>query len=86
MILSQVTDSTLDFKVKMTPIDENPAYSQNLPTPINLKEDITVELSLLHKCGIITRLSVCKWESPIFAQRKLNGNVPLPEIYGTSAT
>ena len=42
------------FKVKFTPNDDRPAYSQNLPTPINLKDDITVELALLHKYGIIT--------------------------------
>ena len=43
-----------DFMVKLTPKDESPAYSQSLPTPINLKEDILVELALLHKYGIIT--------------------------------
>ena len=32
-----------EFTVKLTPKDESPAYSQNLPTPINLKEDILVE-------------------------------------------
>ena len=31
-----------DFKVKLTLIDEYPAYSQNLPTPINMTEDVTV--------------------------------------------
>ena len=34
-----------DFMVKLTPKDESPAYSQSLPTPINLKEDILVELA-----------------------------------------
>ena len=29
-----------DFKVKLTPKDDSPAYSQSLPTPNNLKEDI----------------------------------------------
>ena len=37
-----------DFKVKLTPKDDSPAYSQSLPTSINLKEDILVELALLH--------------------------------------
>ena len=37
-----------DFKVKLTPKDDSSAYSQSLPTPINLKEDILVELALLH--------------------------------------
>ena len=35
-----------EFKVKFTPNDDRPAYSQSLPTPINLKDDITVELAL----------------------------------------
>ena len=37
------------FKIKLTPNDERPAYSQSLPIPNNLKGDITVELALLHK-------------------------------------
>ena len=28
-----------EFKVKLTPNDDSPAYSQSLPTPINLKEE-----------------------------------------------
>ena len=35
-----------EFKVKLTPKDESPAYSQSLPTPINLKEDILGELAV----------------------------------------
>ena len=31
-----------EFKVQLTPNDDRPAYSQSLPTPINLKDDITV--------------------------------------------
>ena len=57
-----------NFKVKLTPIGEVPAYSQNLPTPINLKEDITVELASLHKYGIITTLPFSKHASSTFAQ------------------
>ena len=45
-----------EFTVKLTPKDNSPAYSQSLPTPVNLKEDILVELALLHKHGIITTL------------------------------
>ena len=66
-----------EFKVKITPNDDRPAYSQNLPTPINLKDDITVELALLHKYGIITTLLFSKYASPIFAQRKPNGRLRL---------
>ena len=59
-----------DFKVKLTPKDDFPAYSQSLPTLINLKEDILVELALLHRYGIITTLPFSKYASPIFAQKK----------------
>ena len=58
-----------DFKVKLTPKDDSPAYIQSLPTPINLKEDILVELALLHRYGIITTLPFSKYASPIFAQK-----------------
>ena len=66
-----------EFKVKLTPNDDRPAYSQSLPTPINLKDDITVEFALLHKYGIITTLPFSKYASPIFAQRKPNGRLRL---------
>ena len=66
-----------DFKVKLTPNDDRPAYSQSLPTPINLKDDITVELALLHKYGIITTLPISKYASPILAQRRPNGRLRL---------
>ena len=66
-----------EFKVKLTPNDDRPAYSQSLPTPINLKDDITVELALLQKYGIITTLHFSKYASPIFAQRKPNGRLRL---------
>ena len=51
------------FKVKITPNDERPAYSQSLPTPIHLKDNITVELALLHKYGIVTTLPFSKYAS-----------------------
>ena len=66
-----------DFKVTLTPKDDSPAYSQSLPTPINLKEDILVELALLHRYGIITTLPFSKYASPIFAQKKPNGKLRL---------
>ena len=66
-----------EFKVQLTPNDDRPAYSQSVPTPINLKDDITVELALLHKYGIITTLPFSKYASPIFAQRKPNGRLRL---------
>ena len=66
-----------DFKVKLTPKDDSRAYSQNLPTPINLKEDILVELALLLRYGIITTLPFSKYANPIFAQKKPNGKLRL---------
>ena len=66
-----------EFTVKLTPKDESPAYSQSLPTPVNLKEDILVELALLHKYGIITTLPFSKYASPIFAQKISNGKLRL---------
>ena len=66
-----------EFKVKLTPNDDRPAYGQSLPTPINLKDDITVELALLHKYGTMTTLPFTKYASSIFAQRKPNGRLRL---------
>ena len=66
-----------EFKVQLTPLDNRLAHSQSLPAPINLKDDILVELALLHKYGIITTLPFSKYASPIFAQRKPNGKLRL---------
>ena len=55
---------TEKFKVKLTPKDNSPAYSQILAAPINLKEDILVEIAMLHIYIIITSiasiLAICK--------------------------
>ena len=67
-----------EFKVKLTPKDDKAVYRQSLPMPIHLKEDLIVELDLMHKYGIITVLPFSKYASPIIAQRKPNGkNVSL---------
>ena len=66
-----------DFKIKLTPKTDEPVYSQSLPCPINQKEDLTVELALMHYFGIITTLPFSKYASPIFAQRKPNGRLRL---------
>ena len=65
------------FKVKLTPKDERPIYTQSIPVPINLKEYLTVELALMHRYGIITTLPFSKYASSIFAQRKPNGELRL---------
>ena len=66
-----------EFKVKITPKDDKAVYSQSLPNPVHLKEDLIVELALMHKYGIITVLPFSKYASPIFAQRKPNGKLRL---------
>ena len=66
-----------EFKVKLTPKDDKAVYSQNLPMPIHLKEDLIVELAFMHKHGIITVLPFSKYASPIFAQRNPNGKLRL---------
>ena len=65
-----------DFKRKLTPKDDKAVYSQNMPMPIHLKEDLIVGLALMHKHGIITVLPFWKNASPTL-QRKLNGKLPL---------
>ena len=62
-----------EFKVKLTPKADKAVYSQSLPMPVHLKEDLIVELALMHKYAIITVLPFSKYASPIFAQRKPNG-------------
>ena len=67
----------LEFKVRLTPKDDKAVYSQSLPMPINLRENLNVELALRHKYGIITVLPFSKYASPIFAQRKPTGKLRL---------
>ena len=64
-----------EFKVRLTPKDDKAVYSQSLPMPIHLKEDLIAKLALMQKYGIITVLPFSKYASPIFAQRKPNGKL-----------
>ena len=66
-----------EFTVKLNLKNKSPAYSQSSPTPVNLKEDILVELALLHNYGIITTLPFSRYASPISAQKKPNGKLRL---------
>ena len=66
-----------EFKVRLTPKDDKVVYSQILPMPIHLKEDLFVELALMHKYGVITILPFSKYASPIFARRKPIGKLRL---------
>ena len=56
-----------EFKVTVAPKDDSLAYSRSLP--INLKEDIHVELALLHRYGIKTTLPFSNYASPIFVEK-----------------
>ena len=64
-----------EFKVKPTPKDAFPAFSQSLPQPISLKEDILVLLALIHRYGIISTLPFSKYAGPIFAHKQPNGKL-----------
>ena len=66
-----------EFKVKLTTKDDKAVYSQSLPMPIHLKEDLIAELALIHKYGSITVPPFSKYASPIIAQRKPNGKLRL---------
>ena len=65
------------IKFCLTPKHKKPVYTQSLHVPINLKDDLSVELASMHKYGIITTLLFSKYASPIFAQRKPNGKLRL---------
>ena len=66
-----------ESKVKLTLKDDRAVYSQDLPMPVHLQEELVVELELMHKYGIITVLPFSKYASPIFAQRKPTGKLRL---------
>ena len=69
------TGMNVELKIKLTPKD-SPPYSQHQPTPINLIEDILVELAPLHSYGMTT-LPFTNYASPIFAQKEHNGKLRL---------
>ena len=48
------TGMNTEFKAKLTPKDDRAVYSQSLPIPIHLKEELIVELASMHKYGNIT--------------------------------
>ena len=66
-----------EFKVHLTPLDNKPAFSQSLPAPINLKDDIFVELAILYQVWHHHNITFSKYASPIFVQRKPNGKLRL---------
>ena len=66
-----------EFREKLTPRDGKVVYNKILPILIHLKEDLTVELALMHKYGKFTVLPFSKYASPILAQRKPYGKIRL---------
>ena len=66
-----------ESKMKLNPKDDKAVYSQSLPIPIHFKEDLSVELVLMHKNGIITVLPFSKYAGPISVHRKPNGKLRL---------
>ena len=54
---------------------QRPLYTQGPPTPIQLRNELTVELALMHYFGLITTLSHSKYSSPLFAHRKPSGKL-----------
>ena len=67
-----------EFKVKLTPENDNPMYTQGPPTPIHYRDEILVELALLQYWGVITTLTYSKYSSPTFAVRKPLGKLRIP--------
>ena len=59
-----------DLKIKLKPEPTRPLYTQGPPTPIHLRQELTVELALMHYYGLITTLSHSKYSSPLLAHRK----------------
>ena len=64
-----------ELKVKLTPALNLPVYVQSPPTPILLRDEILVELALMHSNGIVTLLPSSKYSSPIFSQPKSSGKL-----------
>ena len=66
-----------DLKKKLTPERSIPIYEQGPPTPVHLRNQLQVELALMHYYGLITTLSQSRDSSPLFAQRKNSGRLRL---------
>ena len=66
-----------DFKVKLTPENNEPMYTQGPPTPIHYRDEVLVELALLQYWGVITTLTYSKYSSPIFPVRKPSSKLRL---------
>ena len=65
------------LKIKLTPERSIPTYEQGPPTPFHLRNELQIELALMHYYGLITTLSQSRYSSPLFAQRKNSGRLRL---------
>ena len=64
-----------ELKIKLTPEHDMPVYVQSPITPIHLRDELIVELALMHYFNLVTTLSHSKYSSTVFAQRKSSGKL-----------
>ena len=64
-----------ELKNKLTPENDMPVYVRCPITPIHLRDELIVELALMHYFNLVTTLSHSKYSSPVFAQRKSSGKL-----------
>ena len=64
------------LKLKIIPEHPFLVYVQGPPTPFHLRDEILLELAILHYFIIITTLSQPKYSSPLFFHRKSSGKLP----------
>ena len=64
-----------EMKIKLTPEHSMPMYVQGPPTPIHSRDELHVELALMHYYGLITTLPQPKYSSPLYAHRKESGGL-----------
>ena len=65
-----------ELKIILLPLLPLPVYVQGPPAPIHLRDEIFIELALLHYFHITT-LSHSKYTNPIFAHRKSYGKLSI---------
>ena len=64
-----------ELKIKLTPEHDLPIYTQGPPTPIHLRDELIIELALMHYYGLITTLPQSKYSSPLFDHQKQSGKL-----------
>ena len=66
-----------EFKVTLTSEHQKPVCMQGNQMPVQLMDKMTCELAFMQFYGIIGTLNYSKYSSPIFVQKKPNGNLRL---------